>query len=114
MPLFKSNQRLATIIAGVVILIVAGAIAWGFSRQFALAHQLQEKETQLEQEVTLEQKHHDDLNAQLEYVQSDEYVEYWARTEAHMAKLGEIVVVMITDKEPATDIQPTATLEPEG
>ncbi len=105
MPLLKSSQRLATIVAGVVILAIAGAITWGFSQQLILARQMQQEETQLEQEVKVEQDHHDGLTAQLEYVQSDEYVEYWARTEARMAKVGEIVVVMITDADeyPSTE-----------
>jgi cell division protein FtsB len=106
MPLLKSNQRLATIVAGSVVLAIAGAITWGFSQQLILARQMQQEETQLEQEVKVEQDHHDDLTAQLEYVQSDEYVEYWARTEARMAKVGEIVVVMITDADEDPSAEP--------
>lgn len=114
MSLLKSNQRLTTIIAGVAILVVAGVIIWGFSRQILLARQMQQVEAQLEQEVQGEQDHFDDLTAQLEYVQSDEYVEYWARTEARMSKIGEIVVVMITDadEEPSADMQPPPTATP--
>jgi cell division protein FtsB len=115
MPLLKSNQRLATILAGVVVLFVVGILVWGFSQQLVLARQMQQEEVQLEQEVKVEQGHYDDLTAHLEYVQSDEYVEYWARTEARMAKIGEIVVVMITDadEEPSADVQPPPTAEPE-
>jgi cell division protein FtsB len=108
MPLFKSNQRLATIVAGVTILAIAGAITWGFSQQLVFARQLQREEERLEREVRGERDQHDDLTAQLEYVRSDEYVEYWARTEARMAKVGEIVVVMIADSDeaPAADAHP--------
>lgn len=116
MPLLKSNQRLATIFAGIVVLIVVGVLVWGFSQQLTLARQMQQEEAQLEQEVKVEQDHYGELIAQLEYVQSDEYVEYWARTEARMAKLGEIVVVMITDvdDESSTDVQPSLTAKPEN
>lgn len=110
MSLLKSNPRLATIIAGVAILVVAGVITWGFSQQLMLARQMQQEEAQLEQEVQGEQDHFDDLTVQLEYVQSDEHVEYWARTEARMARIGEIVVVMITD----ADEPHPPTAEPEG
>jgi cell division protein FtsB len=99
MQLFKTNQRLAAIIAGVVILIIVGGLAWGFGQQLMLAHQIQGEETQLEQEVATEQAKHDYLNEQLEYVQSDEYVEYWARTEARLTKLGEVAVVILTEAE---------------
>jgi cell division protein FtsB len=109
MPLLKSNQRLATIFAGIAILVVAGFIAWGFSQQLTLARQMKQEEAQLEQEVKGEQDHYDTLNARLEYVQSDDYVEYWARTEARMAKMGEIVVVMITDADEEPSVDAAAT-----
>jgi cell division protein FtsB len=116
MPLFKSNPRLATIVAGIVAPVIAGGLIWGFGQQLTLARQMQEEEEQLEQAVETERDRYDDLAAQLEYVKSEEYVEYWARTEAHMARLGEVIVVMITDteEEPLADVQPTPTLEPES
>ena len=97
MPLLKSNRRLAAIVAGVAVLIIIGGLAWGFGQQLMLAKQIQEEETQLEYEVATEQAHYDYSVKRLEYVRSDEYVEYWARTEAHMTKLGEVVIVMLTD-----------------
>ena len=97
MPLLKSNRRLAAIVAGVAVLIIIGGLAWGFGQQLMLAKQIQEEETQLEYEVATEQAHYDYSVKRLEYVRSDEYVEYWARTEAHMTKLGEVVIVMLAD-----------------
>jgi cell division protein FtsB len=113
MPLLKSSQRLATIVAGIAILVVAGIIAWGFSQQLMLAREIEQEERLLEQEVQGEQNRYDELTTQLEYVQSDEYVEYWARTEARMAKVGEIVVVMMTGDESSEDVQPSPTVEPQ-
>ncbi len=114
MSLLKSNQQLATIVAAVGVLVVVGVLVWGFSQQLTLARQMQQEEALLEQDVKVEQDHYDELTSQLEYVQSDEYVEYWARTEARMAKIGETVVVMITDidDESSTDVQPSLTTEP--
>lgn len=113
MPLFRSNQRLATIVACAVALVITGVLVWGFSRQLALARQVQEEETHLKQAVATEQAYHDYLTDQLEYVQSDEYVEHWARTEAHMVRLGEVVVAIIADtEEPSVDVQPTPTPTP--
>ena len=97
MPLLKSNRRLAAIVAGIAVLIIIGGLAWGFGQQLMLAKQIQEEETQLEYKVATEQAHYDYSVKRLEYVQSDEYVEYWARTEAHMTKLGEVVIVMLAD-----------------
>ncbi len=108
MPLLKSNRRLATIVACAVALVITSGLVWGFSRQLVLARQVQEEETHLKQAVATEQAHHDYLTDQLDYVQSDEYVEHWARTEAHMARLGEVVVAIISDtEEPSVDAQPT-------
>lgn len=113
MPIFKSSRRLATIVACAVALVITGGLVWGFSQQLVLARQVQEEETHLKQAVATEQAHHDYLTEQLEYVQSDEYVEHWARTEAHMARLGEVVVAIISDtEEPSADVQPTPTPAP--
>jgi cell division protein FtsB len=98
MQLLKSNQRLAAILAGVIALIIVGGLVWGFAQQLMLAQKIQDEETQLKQEVATEQAYHDYLLDQLEYVKSDEYVEYWARTKAHMTRLGEVVVVILTDE----------------
>jgi cell division protein FtsB len=97
MPLFKSNQRLAAIVAVAVVLIIVGGLAWGFGQQLVLARQIQEEETQLAYEVATEQAHYDHSVERLKYVKSDAYVEYWARTEAHMTRLGEVVIVMLTE-----------------
>jgi cell division protein FtsB len=97
MPLFKSNPRLATIVACVVALVIIGGVIWGFAQQLALAKQIRAEEERLENEMAAEQARYEELTTKLEYVSSDEYVEYWARTEAHMTRLGETVVIMITE-----------------
>ena len=99
MPLFKSSPRFATIVACVVTFAVIGGVVWGFIQQLALAEQIRAEEERLENELAAEQARYKELKTQLEYVSSDEYVEYWARTEAHMVRLGETVVIMITEPE---------------
>jgi cell division protein FtsB len=115
MPLLKLNRsQLAAIVAIIAVLAAMGIIVWGFAQQLALARQLYAEEKRLEQAVATEQAHHEELVARLEYVRSDEYVEYWARTEAHMAKPGEMTVVLVDDsEEPVTETAPAPSPESE-
>ena len=108
------HSRLAVgIVAATAAAIVVG-LAWGFARQLVLAHQMQAEDWRLEQAVAAEQARHDELVAQLEYARSDEYVEYWARGEARLARPGEVAVVVLEDEETAGGVQPTPAPEPEG
>jgi cell division protein FtsB len=116
MPLLKLNRsQLAAIVAIVAVLAAMGIIVWGFAQQLALARQLYAEEKHLEQAVATEQAHHEELAARLEYVKSDEYVEYWARTEAQMAKPGEVMVVLVNEaeEETAQETEPAPSPEPE-
>jgi cell division protein FtsB len=91
-PKFTRRQILigAAVVVGLAFL---GGIFWAFGRQISLAQQLRVEEKRLEQLVATEQARHEALTAQLTYVESDEYVERWARVEAKMARPGEVVVV---------------------
>lgn len=110
----KPNSRqLAVSVAVVLALIIVGGIVWGFGRQIMLARQMQEEEDRLEQAVAAEERRQEELLAQLEYVQSDAYVENWAREEAKMAKPGEVVFFTPGDSEEETgaDDQPPISEE---
>ncbi len=115
MPLPKPNSgQLAAGLAAIIALAIVGSLAWGFGQQLARARRVRMEELQLERAVATAQAHHDDLVVQLEYVQSDEYVEQWAREDAKMSRTGEVVVVVPMDsEESATDAQPTPTPEPD-
>jgi hypothetical protein len=56
------------------------------------------------------------LEAQLAYVQSDEYVESWSQTHARMARQGETLVILVqatpTPTPQALSLEPTPTPEP--
>ena len=92
-------RRLAVSVAIIVALTIVGAIVWGFSRQIMLARRMQAEERRLEEAVASEERRQEELLAQLEYVQSDAYVENWAREEAKMAKPGEVVFSIPGDGE---------------
>jgi cell division protein FtsB len=118
MPLLQPKRsHFAVGVALIIALAVVGGLAWGFGQQLALARQMQAEEARLAQAVATEQASNDALAAQLEYAKSDEYVEYWARVEARMAKPGEVAVVPLVDataEEPQADAPPAPATEPEA
>jgi cell division protein FtsB len=103
-----SRDQLALGVALVAALATVGGLVWGFGQQLALARKMQVEEMRLERVVTAERMRHDGLVAQLKYIESDEYVEHWARVKARMAKSGEVAVVPLGDPsaEPVGDAQP--------
>jgi cell division protein FtsB len=116
LPAKPNRNQLAVGVASVIVLAIVGALVWGFSQQLALARQMREEEMRLEQAVAAERARNEELQARLEYVKSDEYVERWAREEAKMAKPEEIVIVPPADmdEEAAVDAQPEQPPAPEG
>ena len=116
MPLPKPNRsQLAVGVGAAVAVAILGGLAWGFGQQLVLARQMRIEESHLEEIVADEQARHEELTAQLEYAQSDEYVERWARVEAKMARAGEVAVIVLRDwdEEATDDAQSTPTPEPE-
>ncbi len=110
------RSQLAVGVAAAISLVVVGGLVWGFSQQVARARQMRAEEARLEQAVAAEQMHHDGLVARLKYVESDAYVEQWARKDAKMAKPGEVVVLVVdeSDTEPVVDVPPTSTVDSES
>jgi cell division protein FtsB len=110
-----NRSRVATLVAAIVVVATAGIILWGFTQQLVLARQMRDEEKRLTQAVATERARHDELVAQLDYVQSDEYVEEWARTEARMSKSGEIVIVLVdeTQETSTEETEPSPSPEPE-
>jgi cell division protein FtsB len=117
MSLPKPNRnQIAVGVAIAIALAIVGGLAWGFGQQLTRARQIRAEEVRLEQKVEAEQVRYEELTTELEYVQSDEYVERWAREERKMARPGEIAVVVVTDSDEAqtADTQPTPTPTPEA
>ena len=116
MALFQPGRgRLAVYITLGIAVVVGGGIAWAFTQQIAAARQMRAEEARLEQVTAAKQATYEELEAELEYVESDEYVEQWAREEAKMSKPGEVVVIVFNDSPdyPALEPTPTPTPEPE-
>ena len=107
-----SRRQLTVTVTIVVGIALVGGLAWAFGQQLVLASQLRADETRMEQAVAVKQAHYDELTDLLAYVESDEYVERWARVEAKMIKPGEVAVVplVVTIESPPDGPEPA--LEP--
>lgn len=105
------------IAAGAVILIVVlvvGGVGWAFVQQLTLAQELRGEARKLEAMVATREAERDQLTATLAYVQTDEYVEKWAREEVKMAKPGEVVVIpMVSADSDRSDPGPGSQMEEE-
>jgi|YNPBryantNP2012_1023418.scaffolds.fasta_scaffold07452_4 cell division protein FtsB len=95
LPVRPKSGKLAVALTACVVAAILGSLAWGFAQQLSRARKILMEEARLERKVAAAQARHDELLARLEYVRSDEYVEYWARTEAKLARPGEIVVIVV-------------------
>ena len=93
----SSRNQLAVGVIAVFILALVGGLAWSFGRQILLLRKMKAEEARLEQMTATEQARQEDLLAQLDYVQTEEYMEHWAREEFRMAKPGEVVVITDLD-----------------
>jgi cell division protein FtsB len=114
MALFQPGRgRLAVYITLGIAVAIGGGIAWAFTQQIAAARQMRAEEARLEQVAAAKQAYYEALEAELEYVKSDDCVEQWAREEAKMAKPGEVVVIVVKDSPDYSALEPTPTPTPE-
>lgn len=103
LPKFDGGRIAAGAVIVVAVLVVGG-VGWAFVEQLTLAQELRGEAHKLEAMVATREARHEALTATLAYVQSDEYVEEWAREERKMARPGEVVVIpLIGVGEAATE-----------
>lgn len=97
-----SRSQLVRAFTVIVIVAVVGGLGWAFGRQLLLWNRMHTEAQRLEAEVDAAAARNEDLVATLEYVQTDEYVEQWAREEARLARPGEVVVIPLEEPEAPT------------
>jgi cell division protein FtsB len=108
-----ARSRFAHRVGVAAAALVIGAVILAFGIQVVIGLQMRREEQRLEDAVATEQARYEALVDQLEYTLSDEYVEFWARTEARMAKPGEVVVVP-TEEVEGEPAEPSPTPERES
>src|SRR3990172_7743235 len=77
----------------VALAIAAVPLAVQFNARLAVSRQIFEEESRLNREIGIEKERLAFLQSYEASVQSDAYVEWWARVKARMVKPGEVAVV---------------------
>jgi cell division protein FtsB len=94
-PQFPLAQFIAIIVITISLFLVAD-----FARRTAAIYQVKKEAARLEEEVAAARARRQALEARLNYVQSDAYVEEIARTRLKWAREGETVVVVMAIPRP--------------
>lgn len=95
-PSNKRTQQLSGVqIMFAAILAIGLMLAINFSTRIANSRLQRETYANIEAEVEALQQEQATLVAELDYVQSDTFVERWARSEGKMVRPGEILVIPV-------------------
>ena len=92
----------------VALAVVAMPLFAEFNARLAVSRQLFEEEARLQREIAVEQARSAFLQAYEQHLQTDAYVEWWARVSARMSRPGEIAVVPQLPTDPALAVAPSA------
>ncbi len=68
--------------------------------RISVIRRMHQEKSRLQQELIKVQTEQETLQAQLEFVASDAYLEQWARVDARMTKPGEIAIIPLTAGPP--------------
>ncbi len=117
---FDARRRLTSVQVILAVALTLGLVlALNFSGRITLDRDLGRIHTEFGREIDSLLAEQKSLLAELEYVKSDAYVEYWARDEGKMIKEGEVLIlpqgVGVQDALPAATRQLVAfeTTRPE-
>jgi cell division protein FtsB len=87
----------------IILITIALAVTLDFGHRTSVRVELRREAQRLESEVATLEAENRSLERQREWVQTDDYVEEWARTEGVMVLRGETPVVPV----PAESVAPT-------
>ena len=107
------SQRISWLLWGglaALVILMGSAFSGAWQTNRALKAEL----ATLEPMVTAAQMEQDALRAQMDYVQSDEYVEAWSKTNAKMTLPDEVLIVSVSvTPTPTVYVPVAATPTPE-
>ena len=86
----------------IILITIALAVVLDFGHRAAVSAELKREARRLERQVATLEAEHRELEAQREWVETDGYVEEWARTEGGMVLRGETPVVPVPTGQEAT------------
>ena len=113
-PLIDGTQFIGIVVMTITVLLIVD-----FGRRATTGYYIAQAEEQLKAEIAIELGRQAQLKERLDYVESDEYVEKWAREKAHMIRPGDQPLILVTGKAPlvlasaAEHSTPTGTPQPE-
>jgi cell division protein FtsB len=91
----------------IILITVALAVVLEYGHRATVSAELKRESQQLEREVATLEAEGRALHIQQDQVQTDEYVEEWARTEGVMVLQGETPVVPLPGRQAAPAEEPT-------
>ena len=77
----------------VAVALLAVPLLAGFNERLSMSRQLFEEESRLQHQIEVERARLEFLQQYQTLVNSDAYVEWWARVQARMTRPGEVAVV---------------------
>lgn len=87
-------------------------LAADFNARMVTIQQMRQEESRLVQALASASTRRADLEATRMYIQSDAYVEHWARVEARMAQPGQVAVIPVLLATPTPQAPPTPPASP--
>ncbi len=97
----RTSQLSGLQIMFAAILAIGLILGLNFTRLFSAGQPLQQTYNQLTTDITQLEKDQADLTRERDYVQSDDYVETWARDEGKMLLPGEHLVIPVGSQSAA-------------
>jgi cell division protein FtsB len=114
MAIAKKRSSVSAIqFVALIVATIALSLVVDFGRKVALYRHLQLEEARLDQGIEYEENRRDYLEWLREYIQTDSFVESWARREWKMVKPGETSVVPVMTEAPVVpQIRPQEESQP--
>lgn len=85
---------------GIIVLTVILLLIVDYGRRASTGYYVAQAEEQLKAEIAVELTKNAQLKERLEYVQSEQYVEEWARENGRMAHPGDQPFILVTVEAP--------------
>ncbi len=102
-------SRLVTQVAAVVVFAFLLFVGWDFSQRLTLMVRRDQMEQSLDQRIAQAQATHSALEAQKQFVNTDQFVEDKVRRDEHYVRDGEsVVMTQVTPAAPASGTAPGA------
>lgn len=96
-PLISGSQFAAIVVLTIVLFLIVD-----FGRRTTAGYYVSQTEKRLEAEIAVLLEQQEALEKWRDYVQTDAYVEQWAREQAHMVRPGDRRLIVVTPPASST------------